>query len=185
MSTTETRSDAVDEPNKAPDDAPEAASGTKRAAAKQRIAKVTRRRYRKSDPRYTPEHDFKWRAKIRANPHSHRIYQWCVFAVGLVVVVLGLLMVPLPGPGWLVVIFGLLIWASEFERAQRVLDFVRDNVRKWNAWVMRRSLIVRALIGLATMLFVFAVIWLVFKTTGSIKYVPGDYQDWMRDTLRL
>ena len=69
------------------------------------------RRYRPSDPRYQPEHDFAWRAKIRANAQSYLIYRWVVFFVGLAIIVLGLILVPFPGPGWLIVILGLLIWA--------------------------------------------------------------------------
>ena len=66
------------------------------------------------------EDDWEWRRKIRSNPHSHGIYRVVVGVVGLIIVVLGLIMVPFPGPGWLVVFLGLAIWASEFEWAQRV-----------------------------------------------------------------
>ncbi|MDO5502781.1 MAG: TIGR02611 family protein [Actinomycetia bacterium] len=143
------------------------------------------RRYRKSDPRYRPEYDFRWRAKIRANPQSHFVYKWTIFVIGLLIVCVGLMMVPLPGPGWLVVILGLLLWSSEFDKAQGVLDFVRDKVRIWNAWVMRQHLFVRFLIGAATLLFVAVVLWTVTKYTGSVRFVPEPYQQWMRDTLRL
>lgn len=144
-----------------------------------------RRRYRKTDPRYTPEHDFKWRAKIRANPQSHLIYRWAVFAVGLVVVVIGLILVPLPGPGWLIVILGLLVWASEFDRAQRLLEFVRDRLRRWNAWVQSKHWIVGATLGLVTFAFVLAVVWVIAKQSGSVSLLPEPYATWMRSTFRL
>lgn len=50
-----------------------------------------------------------------------------------------LVLVPLPGPGWAIVILGLAILASEFEPARRVLEFVRDQVRSWTAWIARQS----------------------------------------------
>ncbi len=146
---------------------------------------ITRRRYRKSDPRYTPEHDFRWRAKIRANPQSHLVYRWVVFCVGLAIVSLGLVLVPLPGPGWLIVIFGLLVWASEFERAQRLLDFVRTTLRRWNDWVMAHGWPVRIVLIALTTAFVAAVLWLVLKYSGTLTYLPDPLEIWMRETLRL
>lgn len=144
-----------------------------------------RRRYRKSDPRYTPEHDFKWRARIRANPQSYLVYRWVVFAVGLIIVVVGLALVPLPGPGWFIVILGLLIWASEFERAQRLLDFVRERLLWWNVWIMSKGWPMRLLLGLLTFAFVCAVVWTVVKFTGSVAMLPDPYETWLRENLRL
>lgn len=143
------------------------------------------RRFRPSDPRYRPEHDFAWRAKIRANPQSYVIYRWVVFVVGLAVVLLGLVLVPLPGPGWFIVIVGLLIWASEFERAQRLLDFVKDKVTVWNAWVKTQNWFVRGVLGLVTFVFVLAVIWAVFRLSGTVALVPEPYQEWLRQHLLL
>ena len=73
--------------------------------------------------------DWAWRRAIRANPHSLRIWRAAVFVVGLVLVLGGLALVPLPGPGWLIVIVGIAVWASEFEPAARLLDFVKEKVR--------------------------------------------------------
>ena len=69
----------------------------------------------------------------------------------------GLIMVPAPGPGWLVVFFGLLILASEFEFAQRWLDFARRHVSRWNDWIMAQALWVRGLVALGTLLIVWGV----------------------------
>lgn len=143
------------------------------------------RRYRKSDPRYQPEHDFKWRAAIRANPQSHFMYRWIVFAVGLVVVVTGLILVPFPGPGWLIVILGLLIWSSEFDRAQGLLDFVHSKVRVWNAWVMQQSWLVRGVLATLTLLFVVAVLWAAVRFSGSVAFLPEPYETWLRENLWL
>jgi uncharacterized protein (TIGR02611 family) len=143
------------------------------------------RRFRPSDPRYQPEHDFAWRARIRANAQSYLIYRWVVFFVGLTIVSVGLVLVPLPGPGWFIVIIGLLIWASEFERAQRVLDFVKDKLAVWNAWVMTQNWLVRGLLGLLTFAFVLAVVWAVVRLSGSVALMPGPYETWLREHLWL
>jgi len=42
---------------------------------------------------------------------------------------LGLALVPLPGPGWLIVFLGLGIMATEFAWAERLLDFGRRTLR--------------------------------------------------------
>ena len=68
-----------------------------------------------------------------------------VFVFGSGVVVLGVVLIPLPGPGLLVVILGLAVLASEFTWAQRALDKAqrraqrsRDAVRL--RWRMRRQM---------------------------------------------
>ncbi|MDX6285993.1 MAG: hypothetical protein QOG53_1478 [Frankiales bacterium] len=47
--------------------------------------------------------------------------------LGLAVVALGIVLLPLPGPGFLVIAAGLAILATEFEWAERWLDQVRDR----------------------------------------------------------
>ncbi len=88
-------------------------------------------------------------------------------------VLLGLVLVPFPGPGWLIVILGLLILASEFTWAQRLLDFVRDKVRAWTEWMKRQSLAVRMAVGLATAAFVGAVLYGVALLVGVPSWIPG------------
>lgn len=129
--------------------------------------------------------DWAWRRRIRNNRHTLRVYRSVVFLSGLVVVVAGLVMVPLPGPGWLVVILGLAIWASEFDRARRVLHFVRDKVRAWNSWVMAQAMWIRFLIGTAAMVFVAAVVWLSIKVLGVPPIVPDSVADLLRAYLGL
>lgn len=51
--------------------------------------------------------------------------------VGVVVVLLGVAMLVLPGPGLLTIIGGLAILALEFPFAQRWLDTIKREIRKW------------------------------------------------------
>jgi uncharacterized protein (TIGR02611 family) len=70
--------------------------------------------------------------------------------VGTAVVVLGLFLVPFPGPGWLVVFLGLGILATEFAWAERLLDRARRQFRRWTGWIRRRTLAIRLLLATGT-----------------------------------
>ena len=128
----------------------------------------------------TDEDDWEWRRRIRANATTRHVYRAVVFVVGLVFVVGGLALVPLPGPGWLIVILGIAIWASEFEPAARLLDFVKAKVRGWEAWVKAQPRWVQALVALATALFVAAVVWSVLRVMGVPGFVPDSVTLWLQ-----
>jgi uncharacterized protein (TIGR02611 family) len=113
---------------------------------------------------------------IRANPTGRLVFKIVVAVFGALVVGGGLLLIPLPGPGWLIVIGGLAIWAVEFHWARRLLAFTRRNVQSWTRWASRQSLPVRLLIGAAGLVFVATVLWLSLKYTAGIDlldYLPG------------
>ncbi|MET7678692.1 TIGR02611 family protein, partial [Streptomyces seoulensis] len=58
----------------------------------------------------------------------HLSWQVGVFVLGLAVVVAGVIMLPLPGPGWVVIFGGMAIWATEFVWAQLVLRWTKRKV---------------------------------------------------------
>ncbi|MER5361589.1 TIGR02611 family protein [Streptomyces sp. NPDC002785] len=89
---------------------------------------------------------------IKASRALHLSWQVGVFVVGLAVVVAGIIMLPLPGPGWLVIFAGMAIWATEFVWAQLVLRWTRRKVteaaqRALDPKVRRRNIIL-TVIGL-------------------------------------
>lgn len=96
-----------------------------------------------------------------------------VGVIGALVVALGLVLVPFPGPGWLIVIVGLLILASEFTWAQRLLDVVRIQVTRWTQWIAAQRWPVRLAVGLATLVCVGIVLWATFWLIGVPDWVPG------------
>ena len=102
------------------------------------------------------------------------VYRVAVGVVGAAVVLLGIALIPLPGPGWLIVFGGLALLSTEFAWAGRLLDFARSKVRGWTDWVTRQSLLVRTAIGLASLLAVGAAVWLYVATQG----VPGWLPNW-------
>ena len=99
-------------------------------------------------------------------------YRVVVAVIGAAVVVGGIILIPLPGPGWLIVFGGLAILSTEFEWAGRLLDFARRQVRGWTHWVGRQSLVVRGLIGLVGLLFVWGVLWAYVALQGVPTWLP-------------
>lgn len=120
----------------------------------------------------TDPDDWAWRREIRRRPAALAAYRAVVFSVGIVLVIGGLVMVPLPGPGWLVVILGLAILASEFEPAQRVLDFVKAKVRAWERWVRSEPWWVQGFFALLTAAFVTGVVWVTLRISGVPTWLP-------------
>ncbi|MFE6485984.1 TIGR02611 family protein [Streptomyces sp. NPDC057757] len=83
---------------------------------------------------------------IKARRALHLSWQVGVFIVGLAVVGAGVIMLPLPGPGWLVIFGGMAIWATEFVWAQLVLRWTKRKVteatqRALDPKVRRRNII--------------------------------------------
>ncbi|MEV4628051.1 TIGR02611 family protein [Micromonospora sp. NPDC049523] len=108
---------------------------------------------------------------IRANPTGRIALKIVVAVVGAVVVLVGLALIPLPGPGWLLVIAGLGVWAVEYHWARRLLTFTRRNVQAWTRWATRQSWPVRLLLGAFGLVFVSVVVWLSLKFSLGIDLV--------------
>ncbi|HEY7660434.1 MAG TPA: PGPGW domain-containing protein [Actinomycetota bacterium] len=62
-----------------------------------------------------------------------------VSIVGFALVVIGLLMLVLPGPGILVIIAGLAILATEYVWAQRALNYAKQKAEQAKNKVLRRK----------------------------------------------
>jgi uncharacterized protein (TIGR02611 family) len=108
---------------------------------------------------------------IRANPTGRITLKIVVGLAGLAVVTIGLILVPLPGPGWLIVLLGLSIWAIEFAWARQLLEFTRRQLQGWTRWIARQSWPLRILIGLFGMVFVSVVVWQSLKISLGVDVV--------------
>ncbi|WP_255308415.1 TIGR02611 family protein [Streptomyces marincola] len=89
---------------------------------------------------------------VKSSRPLHLGWQAGVFLVGLVVIVVGVIMLPLPGPGWLVIFAGMAIWGTEFVWAQLVLRWTKRKVteaaqRALDPKVRRRNLALTAVAG--------------------------------------
>ena len=80
------------------------------------------------------------RRRIHGRPALRRTYRVLVGLLGGTIAVVGLALVPLPGPGWLVVFLGLAILGTEFAWARRLAAFTkRQLARFWAWWQARRA----------------------------------------------
>jgi uncharacterized protein (TIGR02611 family) len=114
-----------------------------------------------------------FRDRIKRNPALALAYRIAVGIVGGLVVIAGLALVPLPGPGWLIVFLGLGILATEFAWAERLLDFGRRTLTSWLRWLGRQNLAVRGLISLVTLAFVAGVVALTLHLSVGLPFVSS------------
>lgn len=119
-----------------------------------------------------------WRRRIAARRSLDHIYRTGVAVVGGVVVAVGLVAVPLPGPGWLTVIAGLLVLASEFTWAERLLVFTRRNLARWLRWLARQRRAVRGVVAGSTALFTYAVVVVTLHVVGVPAWLPDAVPLW-------
>jgi uncharacterized protein (TIGR02611 family) len=116
-----------------------------------------------------------WRESIRGRPNMNRIYRIAVGVIGTAIIVGGVVLLPLPGPGWVIIFIGLALLATEFEWAKRLNAWTRRQVKGWTDWLGRQALWVRALVGLATFVFVCLVLWGVFAVIGVPGWLPESW----------
>jgi uncharacterized protein (TIGR02611 family) len=128
------------------------------------------------DPPSATVDDLPLRHPFRAFFARHRtlnlVYRVVVGVVGAAIVLGGIVLIPLPGPGWLIVFAGLALLSTEFEWAGRLLDFARRQVLGWTDWVRRQSLLVRAAISLGGLALVAGAVWLYVTVQGVPEWVP-------------
>jgi uncharacterized protein (TIGR02611 family) len=115
----------------------------------------------------------RWRRGLATRRSVNHCYRIVVGIVGGLVVALGLATIPLPGPGWLTVIAGLFVLATEFTWAERLLEFTKKQVKRWTDWVTAQPVWVRLLIAGATAAFVYAVLVVTLHAMGVPDWVPG------------
>src|ERR1700761_7267726 len=75
---------------------------------------------------------------VRSLPGGRLIWRIGVTVAGLVVIAIGVVLIPLPGPGWLIVFLGLGIWSTEYAWAHRLLMANRRLLGQWRGWTARQ-----------------------------------------------
>ncbi|WP_233576109.1 TIGR02611 family protein [Saccharopolyspora rhizosphaerae] len=110
-----------------------------------------------------------YREHVRRRPSLNITYRVVLGVFGTAVLITGLLMIPYPGPGWLVVFAGLGILATEFHWAHRVNMFAKHHYQRWVRWMGRQHLATKLTIMAATGLVVLVTLWLLgmFGTIGG------------------
>lgn len=69
-------------------------------------------------------------------PHSLR--KLLVFVVGWAVVIAGVAMLALPGPGWATIFLGFAILANEFEKARVIRDHFVARLKTIVEWIKKK-----------------------------------------------
>lgn len=115
----------------------------------------------------------RWRRRIAARRALDHPYRIAVGIVGLLIVAAGIVAIPLPGPGWLIVLGGLFVLATEFSWAEQLLEFTRRQVTRWTDWVAAQPLSLRVVLAVATAGFVYGVLVLTLHVTGVPGWAPG------------
>ncbi|MDH3009833.1 TIGR02611 family protein [Gordonia alkanivorans] len=119
---------------------------------------------------------------VRSDPRWHRIYRIGVAVVGTIVLLCGIVAIPYPGPGWLIVFLGLGILASEFEWAHRLLKFARARYDAWMEWIGRQHWSVQSVFWIGTFAIVVGTLWLLGALHTAAGWVNLDYQ-WLASPI--
>jgi uncharacterized protein (TIGR02611 family) len=100
------------------------------------------------------------------------VYRIVVGLLGVAITVGGLVLVPLPGPGWLIVLAGLAVLGSEFAPARRLLDFASATLARWTRWLAAQRPAVRGAVAAAVGLCVAVSLYGAAVVLGVPGWVP-------------
>ncbi|MGL4173469.1 MAG: PGPGW domain-containing protein [Actinomycetota bacterium] len=121
-----------------------------------------------------------WRARIKRNPTTRRIYRFGVGFVGVFLILLAGATGWLPGPGGIpLALVGLAVLASEFDWAARLLDRVKSWLKRGAGWTARQPRWVRWLLVIGMVLLIALAVYASFLMFG----VPGWFPDALTDAL--
>jgi uncharacterized protein (TIGR02611 family) len=98
--------------------------------------------------------------------------------VGGLVVLIGLVLIPYPGPGWLIVFAGFAILATEFEFAAKWLAWLKSKYQIWVSWLKRQNIVIRIATLLFTGLVILMTIYLL-NTFGIVNRLFHLDQSWL------
>lgn len=107
-----------------------------------------------------------------------------VAIVGGAVVIVGIIAIPYPGPGWLIVFAGLAILATEFAWARRVLDVAKGKYELWEKWLKRQPSYVRGLVLVLMGVVIMLTLWLL-GMFGLFDHWLGLHWTWLHSPLGI
>lgn len=130
------------------------------------------------EPFDPPGPDWLYRLKVRVTRNSalkRLIWRVLATSIGVVIVLFGVSMLVLPGPGWAVIFLGLAVLATEYAWANRLLVVTKDKAQgaASSAWAPenRKRTIV---LGLIVFLVVAALVsWYVYEYGWTLSGALG------------
>jgi uncharacterized protein (TIGR02611 family) len=126
----------------------------------------------------------RWREGIRGKPATELAYRIVVGVVGLVMLVVGIIAIPYPGPGIAICFVALTILATEFAWARRAHGWARRRVDPVVAWFATRGRWGRALGTVLTGVVLVGSLW-VFGVLGWTASMLGFERDWLYSPIGL
>ena len=104
--------------------------------------------------------------------------------IGALVLLVGLVAIPYPGPGWLIVFAALAILARDYPWAERLLGFARGKYEEWLKWAKKQSYVVRGVLFMCTTIVVIGTIYLL-NGYGLINAWFHLGLDWLNSPLPI
>ena len=104
--------------------------------------------------------------------------------VGGVILVLGVIAIPYPGPGWAIVFIGLAILSTEFVWAKNLLRYAKGKYDAWQVWIKRQDIWLQGVFLGLTCAVVVITLWLL----NAYGYTSDIFKlglDWVRSPLPL
>jgi uncharacterized protein (TIGR02611 family) len=121
-----------------------------------------------------------FRRSMQSNPVLDLSWRIGVLTIGAVVLIAGIAMLALPGPGWAAIFLGLLILASEFTWARRSLDWARDRAKAAKEQALSPELRRRnQVIAVVVAVVVAVAVWWYWQRYGF----PGPVGAWIGRTV--
>lgn len=109
---------------------------------------------------------------------SGRLRRGLTAVLGGLVLLFGIITIPYPGPGWLIVFAGLGILSTEFEWAKNLLLYAREKYDRWQDWIGAQSMAVKVLFWCLTTIVVVATIYLL-NGYGILNELLRLDKDWL------
>jgi uncharacterized protein (TIGR02611 family) len=110
--------------------------------------------------------------KLRERKERHRqrgrFYRVSFAAIGILIIILGLILVPLPGPGWLIVALGVGMLALEFDRMERLLEKILDRIEATSEKLSNPQKLLIGLLAIAG-----AAAWITAIVLWEVPVLPG------------
>lgn len=105
------------------------------------------------------------RSKVVRLPFGRTVWRVGIGVIGLVIVAGGIVLLPLPGPGWVIIFVGVGAWATEFRWAGRLLRRVKRFAEQSSDRIKRMPTWAKLLVGVAVLVVVALIVaggWYVY-----------------------
>ena len=110
--------------------------------------------------------------RLRERKERHRqrgkLYRISFAAIGIMIILLGVVLIPLPGPGWLIVAIGVGMLALEFDRMERLLEKILDRLEATSERLSNPQKLLLGLLAIAGV-----VAWITAIFLWEVPILPG------------